>query len=53
VEKRKNMEPLGHKGIFVGYNENSNAYMIFLPAHRKTFVSRDVNFKENMASRQY
>jgi hypothetical protein len=27
-EKRTKMEPLGKKGVFVGYNENSKSYMI-------------------------
>jgi hypothetical protein len=30
-EKRTNMEPLGKKGVFVGYSENSKAYMIYVP----------------------
>jgi transposase InsO family protein len=32
VEKRTKLEPSGQKGIFVGYNETSKAYMIFIPA---------------------
>jgi hypothetical protein len=32
MEKRTNMEPSGKKGgVFVGYNENSKAYMIYVP----------------------
>jgi hypothetical protein len=31
VEKRTKMEPLGYKGIFVGYNETSMAYKILIP----------------------
>jgi hypothetical protein len=46
------LEPSGQKGIFVGYNETSKAYRIFIPAQRKTIVSRDVKFKENLASRR-
>jgi hypothetical protein len=30
-EKRTKMEPLGKKGVFVGYNENSKAYKIYVP----------------------
>jgi hypothetical protein len=29
-EKRTKMEPLGKKGVFVGYNENSKAYMVYV-----------------------
>jgi hypothetical protein len=52
VEKRTKLEPSGEKGIFVGYNETSKAYRIFIPAQRKTIVSRDVKFEENLASRK-
>jgi hypothetical protein len=31
VEKRKKLEPLGEKGIFVGYSESSKDYRIFIP----------------------
>jgi hypothetical protein len=30
-EKRTKMEPLGKKGAFVGYSENSKAYRICVP----------------------
>ena len=30
-EKRTKMEPLGKKGIFVGYSETSKAYRIYVP----------------------
>jgi hypothetical protein len=48
-EKRTNMEPPGKKGVFVGYSENSKAYRIYVPGHRKIEVSRDVNFHEEAA----
>jgi hypothetical protein len=51
VEKRTNIEPSGHKGIFVGYSETSKAYRIFILVHRKTVVSRDVKFDEKLTSR--
>jgi hypothetical protein len=31
VEKRTKLEPLGEKGIFVGYSETSKDYRIFIP----------------------
>jgi hypothetical protein len=30
-EKRTKMEPLGKKGVFVGYSENSKVYRIYVP----------------------
>jgi hypothetical protein len=46
------MEPSNMKGVFVGYNETSEAYRIFIPTQRRTVVSRDVKFKEDLASRK-
>ena len=46
------LEPSGHKGIFMGYDETSKAYRIFIPTQWKIVVSRDVNFEENLASRK-
>jgi hypothetical protein len=39
MEKRTKLEPSGEKGIFVGYNETSKAYRIFIPAQWKIVVS--------------
>jgi hypothetical protein len=52
MEKRTKLEPSIHKGVLVGYSETSKAYMVFILAQRKTFVSRDVKFEENLASRK-
>jgi hypothetical protein len=52
VEKRTKLEPSVQKGIFVGYNETSKAYKIFIATQRKTIVSRDVKFEENLAFRR-
>jgi hypothetical protein len=52
VEKRTKLEPSRQKGIFVGYNETSKAYRIFIPVQQKKVVSRDVKFEENLASRK-
>ena len=48
-ERRRKMEPSGKKGTFVGYNETSQAYRIYVPVQRQMGVSRDVNFDEDIA----
>jgi len=44
VDKRTKMEPLGYKGIFVGYNDTSKDYRVFIRVQMKTNASRDVKF---------
>ena len=51
-EKRTKLEPTTEKGIFVGYNETSKAYLIYIPAQRKLVVRRDVKFEEDRAFRK-
>jgi hypothetical protein len=48
-DKRKKLEPLGKKGIFVGYSESSKAYRIYIPKQHKIEFSRGVTFNEKMA----
>jgi hypothetical protein len=48
-DKRNKLEPSGKKGIFVGYNESSKAYRIYIPEQHKIEVSRDMTFNEKMA----
>jgi hypothetical protein len=43
-EKRTKMEPMIERGIFLGYNETSKDFYIYLPSLRKTFLRRDVRF---------
>ena len=43
-EKRTKLDPLGKKGIFVGYSESSKAYRIYFPRFRKIEINRDVTF---------
>jgi hypothetical protein len=33
-EKRSKLDPSGRKGTFVGYNESSKAYWIYIPCQR-------------------
>ena len=48
-EKRKKIDPLGKKGIFVGYSESSKTYKIYFPGFKKIDISRDVAFDEDSA----
>jgi hypothetical protein len=45
-EKRTKLEPSGKKETFVGYNETSKAYRIYVPGQKFIEVSRDVTFHE-------
>ena len=47
-EKRAKLEPSGKKGIFVGYNDISKAYRIYVPGQRYIEVDRDVIFHEEV-----
>jgi hypothetical protein len=52
-EKRTKLYPLGRKGTFVGYNESSKAYQIYIPGQRQIEVSRDATFEEEVSFRRY
>ena len=41
------MEPLGKKGIFVGYSESSKAYRVYILGFRKIETRRYVTFDED------
>ena len=45
-EKRTKLDPTTKKGIFVGYDETSKAFHIYLPSSRKVVVRREVRFEE-------
>jgi hypothetical protein len=51
-EKRKKLEPMAERGIFVGYSETSKDFHIYLPSLRKTVLRRDVRFEEDGAFRK-
>ena len=51
-EKRTKLEATGERFIFVGYDETSKAFRIYLPAQRKVVVRREVKFKEEKAFRR-
>ena len=46
------MKPTVENGIFVGYDETSKAFHIYLPSQRKVVVRRDVKFEEERAFRK-
>ena len=48
-EKRTKLEPTAEKGIFVGYDETSKAYHIYIPVRKLTVVRQDVKFEEEKA----
>jgi hypothetical protein len=50
-EKRTKLEPSGKKGTFVGYNETSKAYRIYVPGQKFIEVNRDVTFHEEASFR--
>jgi hypothetical protein len=45
-EKRNKLDPLGKKGIFVGYCEVSKAFRVYIPIHHHIEISNDVTFDE-------
>ena len=51
-EKRTKLEAIGERGIFVGYDETSKAFHIYLPAQRKVVVRRKGKFEEEKAFRR-
>ena len=46
-EKRTKLDPLGKKGIFVGYSECLKAYIIYFPGFKMIDINRDVTFDED------
>ena len=48
-EKRTKLDPLGKKGIFVGYYESLKAYKIYFPWFKNIDIYRDVTFDEDSA----
>ena len=51
-EKRTNMETFINKGPFVGYNETSKGFKIYVPVEGHVEVSWDVTFHEEVAFKQ-
>ena len=51
-EKRTKFEPTAKRGIFVGYDETSKAFRIYLPSQRKVVMRREVKFEEEWAFRK-
>ena len=49
ADTKKKLDSFGQKGLLVGYNETSKAYMVYISAHKRIIVSRDVQFDEDRA----
>jgi hypothetical protein len=47
-EKRTKLDPLGKKGIFVGYSEVSKAFRIYIPGYHHIEINKDVTFDEDV-----
>ena len=43
---RKSESARGYRGIFIGFNSNSNAWLVYVPSRNKTMSSQDVKFDE-------
>lgn len=48
-EKRRKSNASGNKGKFVGYNETSKAYRIYVLVQREVDISHDVTFDEDVS----
>ena len=48
-EKKTKLDPFGRKGIFIGYSDTLNAYLIYFPWFNNIDISRDVTFDEYSA----
>ena len=46
------MDASRKKGMFVGYNETSKAYRIYVPGQREVEICHDVTFDEDVALRK-
>ena len=45
-QKRRKLEPVSERGVFVGYEPDSKAYRILRESDGKILISRDVIFDE-------
>jgi hypothetical protein len=46
-EKKNKLDPLGKKGIFVGYCEVSKAFIIYIAGQHHIEINKDVTFDED------
>ena len=51
-EKRSKLDASGKKGMFVGYNETSKAYRVYVPGQREVEICHDVTFDEDASLRK-
>ena len=45
--KRSKLDAFGKKGMFLGYNETSKAYRVYVPGQREVEICFDVTFDED------
>jgi len=48
-DKRKKLDPSGMRGTFMGYNNSSKAYRIYIKEGHRIEISRDVIFNKSIA----
>ena len=51
-EKRTKLDPTVEKWIFVGYNDTSKAFRIYILALRRVVLTQDVKFEEEKVYRR-
>lgn len=51
-QDRKKLDSRSDKGIFVGYDKNSPAYMVYYPDSRKVMKHRLVRFMSNIEGQE-
>lgn len=52
TQNKQKLDPRCRKGIFVGYDRNSSAYLVFYPENSKVYRHRVVKFLSNLDSEE-
>ena len=50
-EKRSKLDASGKTEMFVGYNETSKAYRVYVPGQREVEICHDVTYDEDASLR--
>ena len=51
-DKISKLDPLGNKGLFVGYSDHSKSYRIYIPGYCQIELSKDVTFDKDTTFRK-